>query len=172
MLWDIPASWCLPEHRVGCSKQGWSPAWSPPPADQAGEATPCAAGKGLLIPAWRSAGRGHLPTSGGSCFPAPQHWKTTGVPPLCPSAPSAEMGVKQSGDFTELFPILRFQNKCLITRSLFENMRLNHTVLLNYFLSQEYIVYIIIHRAKIHKWNKCSNKTYDNQLISSMKVIF
>lgn len=121
MLWDIPASWCLPEHRVGCSKQGWSPAWSPPPADQAGEATPCAAGKGLLILAWRSAGRGHLPTSGGSCFPAPQHWKTTGVPPLCPSAPSAEMGVKQSGDFTELFPILKFQNKCLITRSLFEN---------------------------------------------------
>ncbi len=73
----IPASWCSPEHRVGCSKQGWGPARSLPPVHQAGETPPSAAGRRLLpalCPARRLRQPGRrLPAARRSWFPAPQH---------------------------------------------------------------------------------------------------
>lgn len=82
---DITASWRLPEHRVGCSEQGWSSARSLLPADHPAQTRP----KRVLLPGCLAGGlQGTGPRHPGACapcFPAHQRWKTPGGRPSAAS---------------------------------------------------------------------------------------
>lgn len=81
-LLDLPASWCSPDRRVGCSKRGWSPARTLPPAHQAGHTPPCAA-RMRVLPSGKPVHRFRMPGSSlrpavDACFLGPQHLEAPG----------------------------------------------------------------------------------------------
>lgn len=109
----VAASWFLPDHRVGCSKQGWRPDPMLPPADQPADTPPCPAGRPLLPAVLRVQGprRTHRPgglflSASGACFPAAQHCLTA----LCRCAPPS-VAWCQFPVLTRAISGLGFQNK-------------------------------------------------------------